>query len=406
MTGSAELAAGVAAGDIRSVARLISRLENRDPSAQEAMRVLLSRTGRALTIGVTGPPGSGKSSLVDRLIRELRQRGRSVGVIAVDPSSPFTGGAILGDRLRMQEHATDPRVFLRSLASRGHLGGLSKATGAAARVLDAAGYDVVIIETVGVGQSEVDVVRVADLVVLVSVPGLGDDIQTIKAGVMEIGDIFVVNKADREGADRVVREIRSMLETAATLAMAREETPAALAPSAAEVLHHGSVTGPGFAVPPTVSVAASALASAAAPGSAAPTGAAPIPPAIPSARQNGFALDETGHPVLPPVLKTVAATGEGCAELLDAILAHHAALGRSGLLAERRLAASRAEIRDLLQLRVAEFLDSGGSGADDLALAHEVLEKRLDSWEAADRLYESLFAAEGARGATRPGSGM
>ena len=176
------------------------------------MKTIYPRSGRAHFIGITGSPGAGKSTLVDKIIREFKERGKSVGVVAVDPSSPFTGGAILGDRLRMQSHALDPDVFIRSMGSRGSLGGLSHATYEAALILDACGKDVVLIETVGVGQSEVDIVKIADTVCLVLVPGMGDDIQIMKAGIMEIADVFVVNKADRDGADKIVREDNVMLD--------------------------------------------------------------------------------------------------------------------------------------------------------------------------------------------------
>jgi LAO/AO transport system kinase len=211
------LADRVLAGDPRAMARAISTIENEDPAAVDLLRAIFPRTGRAYLVGVTGPPGAGKSTLVDRLVTELRtprpqspqRTQRTVGVIAVDPTSPFTGGAVLGDRLRMQIHAADDGVFIRSMATRGHLGGLARATGDAALVLDAAGKDIVIIETVGVGQDEVDIIRTADVSVVTLVPGTGDEVQALKAGIMEIADIFVVNKADREGADRLVAAVEA-----------------------------------------------------------------------------------------------------------------------------------------------------------------------------------------------------
>jgi LAO/AO transport system kinase len=205
------LAQRLLAGDIRALAQALSLIENESPEAAGLMRQIYQQAGHALFVGVTGPPGAGKSTLVDRLVTEFRARQLKVGVLAVDPSSPFSGGAILGDRVRMQAHAEDAGVFIRSMATRGQLGGLARTTGEAATVLDAAGFDVVIIETVGVGQAEVDVVRTADLSLVVVAPGAGDDVQALKAGIMEIADIFVVNKADREGADRTVAAIEGML---------------------------------------------------------------------------------------------------------------------------------------------------------------------------------------------------
>ncbi len=193
-------------------ARLIRLLEEGDPEGIEGLKTLYPHTGNAYLIGITGPPGAGKSTLCDRIIGEFRRRELKVGVIAIDPSSPFSGGAILGDRVRMQRHATDEGVFVRSMATRGHLGGLSKATFEASLVLDAMGYDVVIIETVGVGQDEVEVVDLAHTTAVVSLPGMGDDIQAMKAGILEIGDIFIVNKADKPGADQVVKQLTVMLE--------------------------------------------------------------------------------------------------------------------------------------------------------------------------------------------------
>ena len=210
MTG-ATLSERVIAGDARAIARAISLIEDESPAGADLVRRIFARTGHAYLIGVTGPPGAGKSTLVDRMTTALRATGKTIGVVAVDPTSPFSGGAILGDRVRMQAHAGDAGVFIRSMATRGHLGGLARATSEVALVLDAAGKDLVLIETVGVGQDEVDVVRTADVSIVTLVPGAGDEVQALKAGIMEIADIFIVNKADREGADRTVASIEAML---------------------------------------------------------------------------------------------------------------------------------------------------------------------------------------------------
>ena len=209
--GTREFAARVFDGDRRAVARAISRVEAGGAPAAAMVRAVHARTGGAYLVGVTGAPGVGKSTLVDRLTAVLRSRGRTVGIVAVDPSSPFSGGAVLGDRVRMQAHAGDDGVFVRSMASRGRLGGLSRATGDAALVLDAAGFDVIVIETVGVGQAEVEISGAADVTLVVTMPGGGDGVQALKAGVMEIADVFVVNKADQAGADRTAAEIEAVL---------------------------------------------------------------------------------------------------------------------------------------------------------------------------------------------------
>ncbi len=202
-------------GDPRALARAISMVENHAPGWTEILKELFPHTGGALTIGLTGSPGAGKSTLVDQLAKMYRKQDHKIGIIAIDPTSPYTGGAILGDRIRMQDHFSDPGIYIRSMATRGSLGGLARATADVSLVLDAAGRDIVMIETVGVGQDEVDIVRVADVTIVILVPGMGDDVQTIKAGIMEIADIFVINKSDHEGSERVEKEIRALQSLAA-----------------------------------------------------------------------------------------------------------------------------------------------------------------------------------------------
>jgi len=205
-------AAQIRAGDIRAISRAVSAIENRTAEAELLLKELFPYTGRALRIGVTGAPGTGKSTLVDKLAAHYRTEKKSVGIIAIDPSSPFTGGAILGDRIRMQGHAADEGIFIRSMATRGYLGGLAQATGDAALLLDAAGKDIILVETVGVGQGEIEIVRLADCTLVVLVPGMGDDVQNLKAGLMEIADIFVINKSDRENAGRFEEQLRAILQ--------------------------------------------------------------------------------------------------------------------------------------------------------------------------------------------------
>jgi LAO/AO transport system kinase len=204
------LISALRSGDTRALARAISTIENRTPGWSDLLKALFPHTGKARVIGLTGAPGAGKSTLVDQLAKLYRKQNRTVGIIAVDPTSPYTGGAILGDRIRMQDHYADPGIYIRSMATRGSLGGLARTTADVASVLDASGRDVILIETVGVGQDEVEIVRLADITIVILVPGMGDDVQTIKAGIMEIADIFVINKSDREGAERVEREIRAL----------------------------------------------------------------------------------------------------------------------------------------------------------------------------------------------------
>jgi LAO/AO transport system kinase len=200
----------IRSGEVRAVARAISAIENGTPESVELLKALFPLSGKARVIGLTGSPGSGKSTLVDQLAREYRKQGSTVGIVAVDPTSPYTGGAILGDRIRMQAHHADTGIYIRSMATRGFLGGLARTTADVATALDASGKDIILIETVGVGQDEIDIVRLADVTIVIQVPGMGDDVQSIKAGIMEIADIFVINKSDREGADRVEKEIRAM----------------------------------------------------------------------------------------------------------------------------------------------------------------------------------------------------
>lgn len=211
-----ELKEKVLQGDLRALARAATLVENQTPEGHELMRQLFSHTGDALTLGITGPPGAGKSTLVNQLTKIFRKADKTVGILAVDPTSPFTGGAILGDRIRMQDHFHDPGVFIRSLATRGRLGGLAQATLDLCLLLDAAGWDVILVETLGVGQDEVEIARLADVTVVVLVPGFGDDVQAIKAGIMEIADIFAINKADLPGADKLEREVKMMQSFAAS----------------------------------------------------------------------------------------------------------------------------------------------------------------------------------------------
>jgi LAO/AO transport system kinase len=299
---SPSLAERILAGDVRAAARLMRDLDDRFEEAEVTLRALFPRTGRALVVGITGSPGAGKSTLTDQLIGHYRRAGRTVGVVAVDPTSPFSGGAILGDRIRMQDHATDPGVFIRSLGTRGHLGGLSRSTSELVQVLDAMGKDVILVETVGVGQDEIEIASLAHTVVVVAVPGMGDDVQAIKAGVLEIADVFCVNKADREGADRTIRDLQGMLEVRRIIQTPPPEHDA----------HHQPV-------------------------------AAPASPAAANQPDPGWE---------PPIVRTVAVTGEGIADLVEAVQRHGAWLEASGEKRVREVARARAGFIALLRERL------------------------------------------------------
>jgi len=337
-----ELVDGALTGDRRALARLISLLEGDSQAAAECMVHLHPRAGRADIVGVTGAPGTGKSTLVNELAKAFRRRGRSVGVIAVDPTSPFSGGAILGDRIRMRDLSGDDGVFIRSMATRGSLGGLARATADAACALDAAGFDVILIETVGAGQSEVDIARTADTVLVVEAPGLGDEVQAIKAGILEIADVLVVNKADREGAENTFRALQAMLDLGT-------------APRAAR--HHGRVIE--------------------------------VPDSSPADDQaSGWPPIEAVGGWRPPIVKTVAIEGKGTDELVAAIDRHQAHLEASGEGAARRRQRAETELETILRETLLQRLRQqvGRVGLD--GVVDRVASREIDPYTAARTLID------------------
>jgi LAO/AO transport system kinase len=357
-TGTDDLAAAVLDGDHRALARAITRIENRAPGHRDLVAALHPHAGDAAVIGITGSPGTGKSTLVDRLALAYRDRGETVGVVAVDPSSPYTGGAVLGDRIRMGATVGDMDVFVRSMSARGTLGGLATATGDAVTALDAFGKDVVIVETVGAGQNEVDVVRTADTVVVLVQPGAGDDVQTLKAGILEIGDVFVVNKADLDGAGATVADLREMLSL-------RDGS------APAEVGHHGAAGG----------------------------GRGDRPSAAGDAPTDGDGDGDATEGWEPPVIETVATRGEGVEALCDALADHRAWLRSTGRLAERARRRHAAEIRRLLRADVTALLERDlerRGGVEGLADA--VRRGETDPYSAVEGLLDPLVACLDAGG--------
>ncbi len=326
---AALLADAAIAGDRRALARLLTAVENRTEIAEPALRILYPRAGNAHVVGITGPPGAGKSTLVAALIGEVRAAGRSVAVVAVDPSSPITGGALLGDRVRMQSHAGDDGVFIRSMAARGHAGGLASTTGAAAAVLDAVGFDLVLVETVGTGQSEVEVAAAADTTVVLEAPEMGDEVQAIKAGLLEVADLVVVNKGDKPGAQRTAAQLRAML-----------------------------VAGGGPA----------------------------------AGGRDAGSTPERPRPKRPEVLITTAATGAGVPELLAALDRHRAAL-TPDVAAEARLARAEAQVWAIVADRLRDRLHDPAvrDGTRDTLAA--VAAHRLDPYAAADELLARVAGA-------------
>lgn len=329
LAGVDELIDKVLAGQPRALARLLTLVENSEERAQTAVSRLYPHTGNAHIIGITGPPGAGKSSLVSALAKTLRRQGFRLGIVAVDPSSPFTGGALLGDRVRMRDLAGDGGVFIRSMASRGSLGGLARATSAVIKVLDAAGYDKILVETVGAGQAEVDVASAAHTTLVIEAPGMGDDVQSIKAGILEIADILIVNKADKPGADHTVKSLEMMLH---------------LGPLGG-TRHHGRIVD--------------------------------TPLAVAEKAKDAWRI---------PVLRTVAIAAEGLDEVAEQIVAHRAHLLATGQWLERERSRSQREVMQLLQVRLVARLQTAVSETVQEALLTAVAQREIDPYTAADQL--------------------
>ncbi len=300
-----DIAKELLAGNRLALSRAITAIENEYPEANDIMKELYTHTGHAYVVGITGPPGAGKSTMTDKIARAYRKKGMTVGIVAVDPSSPFTGGAILGDRIRMDDLTLDKGVFIRSMGTRGSLGGLSHKTADVVKAMDAFGKDIIIVETVGVGQSEVDIVKAADTTMVILIPGMGDDIQAIKAGILEIGDLFVINKSDLDGADKVVREINMMLDLdAGSMRIAKTATQKALE----DQFHHLSV--------------------------------------VPKAEEAAPGYWR------PPVHKVVAMQNEGIEELVELVGKHRAFIEENGELTRRRTKRAKDEMLDILNARI------------------------------------------------------
>ena len=330
------LAEHVRGGRRRAIGRLITRVENGNVAAKGVLRELYMDTGRAHVLGVTGPPGSGKSTLVNEIAKTLRRQEKTVAIVAVDPSSPFTGGALLGDRIRMRDLSGDDGVFIRSMATRGSLGGLARSTMDVVSILDAAGFDVIVVETVGAGQAEVDIASAAHTVVVIESPGMGDEIQTFKAGMLETADILVVNKADRPGSDRTVKALRAMLHMGA---------------GGGQLRHHGRIM-PVYTSP-----------------------------------DGGEAADQTWT---PSVLETIATEGKGIDEVVDVVLAHKSYLSSSGELAVRELARSRQGITVILQEEFMARLYNAVKPAEMERIVTAVAERRQDPYSAAEEIIKSV----------------